>query len=316
MATTHNERVHRVGVLAVPGAQMAAVLGLRDLLSVASTLHAMRGGVGQLAPTVVDDPVAANEVEWTVLIVPPSLGGMPSEPLSASWGQLLHGQHNRGCRLCSVCVGAVHLADLGLLDGRPATTHWGLAADFARRFPLVLLDVDRLVVDDGDIWTAGGLMAWTDLGLHLVGHFLGPTTLVATARHFLIEPGGREQRFYRSFAPVVGHGDTDVLRVQRFLQGHFTERLTVPRMAAQVGVSARTLMRRFRKATGLTTTEYVQNLRVHRARELLESTVDSQQSVAWAVGYEDPGAFRAVFQKWTGLTPSAYRDRFRPRSLG
>ena len=213
-----------------------------------------------------------------------------------------------------MCVGAFLLAELSVLDGRPATTHWGVGEVFAARFPRVDLDTDRMVIDDGDIVTAGGVMAWVDLGLRLVERFLGPTTTLETARYFIVDPGGREQRFYSQFSPTLDHGDEAILKVQRWLQGTIGERPSVDEMAARAGLGRRTFLRRFQGATGLRTREYLQHLAVGRARELLESSSESLQGISWSVGYEDPSAFRKVFLELIGLSPGDYRRRFGRRS--
>ncbi len=159
-------------------------------------------------------------------------------------------------------------------------------------------------------------MAWVDLGLRLVGRFLGPSTLLMTARYFLVDPGGREQRFYSAFSPVLTHGDEAILKVQRWLQSVIGKSPSVVMMAAKAGLGKRTFLRRFKRATGLRTTEYVQHLCVGKSRELLELTSMSQQEIAWKVGYEDPGAFRRVFVKLMGLSPGEYRRRFAPQFEG
>jgi transcriptional regulator GlxA family with amidase domain len=209
-----------------------------------------------------------------------------------------------------VCAGAFLLAETGLLAGRPATTHWALREAFAARFPEVRLDTDRLIVDDGDLITAGGVMAWVDLGLRLIERYLGPSVMLATARFFLVDPGGREQRFYSPFAPVLTHGDAAVLKVQRWLQVRGGDRVSLEAMARKAALGERTFLRRFQKATGLTPIVYVQHLRVGKARELLEASDHSIDEIAWQVGYEDTGAFRKVFQRVMGLTPGEYRRRF------
>lgn len=107
----------------------------------------------------------------------------------------------------------------------------------------------------------------------------------------LIDPAGREQRHYSSFAPRLNHGDEPILKVQHWLQ-------------------ARTFLRRFKAATGLAPSQYTQHLRVGKARELLEFTRRPVDQIAWSVGYEDPGAFRKSFQRVVGLTPGEYRQRF------
>lgn len=308
--------VNLIGILRYPGAQEAAILGLVDLLETANRLRPETTEIQALEVQTLDGEVllSAKTRGLKALILPPSLGqGTPQKypgPLVA-W---LVDRHAEGTLLCSVCAGAFLLAETGLLAGRPATTHWALKEAFLARHPQVLLDTDRLLVDDGDILTAGGLMAWVDLGLKLVHRFLGTATLLATARHFLVDPGGREQRFYTSFAPTLDHGDAAVLRVQHWLQKGAGARVTLPEMAARARLGERTFLRRFQKATGLRPTEYLQLLRVGKARELLEQSDLAVEEIAWRVGYEDTGAFRKVFQRVMGLTPGEYRRRFSVRT--
>lgn len=317
-----------IGLLVYPGAQLSAVHGLTDLFRVAGRLAAERGGAGAPALRVshwrlsdagpgrraeverMPDGPPGPAVPLAALIVPPSLDREPLGDRAAPLADWIAARHAAGAVVCSVCAGAFLLAETGLLAGRPATTHWGLADRFAERFPEVRLDAAKLVVEDGDIITAGGVMAWVDLGLRLVDRLVGPTVMLATARFFLVDPAGREQRFYSSFAPRLNHGDAAVLKVQHWLQSRSAEKPTLPAMAAQAGLGERTFLRRFRKATGLNPTDYLQHLRVGRARELLESSALPVEGVAWEVGYEDSGAFRKVFHRLMGLSPGEYRRRF------
>jgi len=202
------------------------------------------------------------------------------------------------------------LAATGLLAGRPATTHWFFAEAFRERFPDVRMEADRMVVDDGDIITAGGLMAWTDLGLRIVERLLGPSVMMETARFLLIDPSGREQKNYASFAPRLTHGDEAILKVQHWLQGRGAGPVAVAEMAGEAGMEERTFQRRFKAATGMTPVEYVQHIRVGKARELLEFTRRTVDQIAWSVGYEDAAAFRKLFHRITGLSPQDYRQRF------
>lgn len=302
---------HTLGILAYPGAQLAAVHGLKDLLQAASRLRAQQAGPPvSLLVQVLEGPLEHPVSPWTALLLPPSLqGGTPPEPDAplAGW---LRARHGEGTVLCSVCAGAFLLAETGLLEGRPATTHWALAERFAARFPGVALDADKLLIDDGDLLTAGGLMAWVDLGLRLVDRYLGSAALLATARYFLVDPGGREQRFYSSFAPPLAHGDAAILKVQHWLQAHSGDKVSVPQLAARAKLGDRTFLRRFHRATGLNPGQYLQHLRIGKARDLLEQSQLAIDEVAWRVGYEDPSAFRKVFHKLMGLSPGEYRRRF------
>ncbi|CAB3664198.1 GlxA family transcriptional regulator [Achromobacter kerstersii] len=313
-----------VGIVIYPGAQLASVLGLTDLFCVANTVAASYEDQPSLplrvthwkqtargvAPVRVFDNGASTMSRLSALILPPSLAEPTegtSDPSLTDW---LCQQHGAGVVVGSVCAGAFLLAETGLMNGRPMTTHWTYADHLRSRFPDVHVDVDRLIIDDGDVITAGGLMSWTDLGLRLVDRLLGPTVMLATARMMLVDPPGREQRYYSVFSPKLSHGDAAVLKVQHWLQATQGKETRLQVLAAQANLEERTLLRRFQKATGMTTTEYCQHLRVGRARELLQFGSVSIDRVAWEVGYNDPGAFRKVFARIVGLSPSDYRRRF------
>ncbi|HRI63727.1 MAG TPA: helix-turn-helix domain-containing protein [Polyangium sp.] len=303
-----------IGILAYPGAQAAAVEGLVDLLETAQRLRSNNDENGpelsvrkvlaeRSVPAVPDKP-------FTVLVLPPSLSEGAADVQPGPLTSFILDRHREGTLLCSVCAGAFLLGTTGLLSGRPATTHWALRDRFAERFPNVRLDTQKLLIDDGDIVTAGGVMAWIDLGLLLVSRFLGPTKMLATARLWVVDPGGREQRFYDCFAPVLTHGDEAILRVQHWLHAKRTERIDMPTMARVAKLGERTFLRRFHRATGHTPIEYLLLLRIERARELLERSTQSFDEIAFGLGYADPGSFRRVFVSALGLTPGEYRRRF------
>jgi transcriptional regulator GlxA family with amidase domain len=319
----HDTPSFEIGLVQYPGAQQAAILGLTDLFDVANTVacrflnsstpslrisHWQQASAASTPERVFDtQPHAGSRL--SVLILPPTLQVPNPAPPSAlvTW---LKEQHAQGVMLGSVCAGAFLLAATGLLDGRPMTTHWTYAQLLQQCFPNVQVDTDRLIIDDGDIMTAGGLMAWTDLGLRLIDRLLGPSIMLDTARTLVVDPPGREQRYYSAFSPVLMHGDAAVLSVQHWLQATQAKDMTLATLAAQAKLEPRTLLRRFQKATGMTTTEYGQRLRVGRAREMLQFETASIDRVAWEVGYSDAGAFRKVFTRIVGLTPSAYKRRF------
>lgn len=323
---TDADRPPHVGVLIYPGAQMSAVLGLTDLFAVADSLARKRLGVerpllrvSHLGPApapdgrvvaALFDTHAGTAGDPDVIILPPSLGDPPVGAALAPLAGWLKEKHAGGASLASVCAGAFLLGETGLLAGRTVTTHWLYAGPLATRFPDARVDARKLLVDTGDIITAGGLMAWTDLGLLLLDRLLDPAAMVETARFLLIDPPGRDQRCYGDFVPTLDHGDEPVLKVQRWLQAHGTGAVTVGAMAAQAGLEERTFLRRFRAATGLRPIEYCQHLRIGKARALLETTNTAVERIGWDVGYDDPASFRKLFQKLTGLTPSAYRRRF------
>ncbi|MDF2809950.1 MAG: AraC family transcriptional regulator [Microvirga sp.] len=315
-----------IGIVNFPGAQMAAVLGMTDLFTTAEHL-ARRARDGSATPLL-----RVSRWEWTadaiapvrafdtvpdaggspdVLVLPPGLGEPVRREDAVPYAGWLRDRHASGTALGSICKGAFLLGETGLLSGRTVTTHWTYEEEFQARFPKTCVDVDRLLIDDGDILTAGGVMAWTDLSLRLVERFLGAAVMLDTARAFLIDPPGREQSYYSAFSPRLNHGDAPILKVQRWMGETGARSFDLSALVEQSGLEERTLLRRFQKATGLTTTEYVQRLRVGRARELLQQGALTGDQVAWEVGYTDPGAFRKVFARIVGLTPAEYRRRFR-----
>ncbi|WP_404477760.1 GlxA family transcriptional regulator [Novosphingobium sp. BL-52-GroH] len=318
MASAHTGG--EVGLVLYPGCQMAMVHGITDLFAIASMFSAARGGPPiRVSHWTMDaqsrlgrshDTAPGEPGEPAIIIAPGRLTGPPDAEEAAPYARWLLNRHAGGAVLASTCGGAFLLASTGLLAGRPATTHWAFAEAFRARFPEVLVDPDRMVIEDGDIITAGGLMAWTDLGVRLVDRLLGPTVMIETAKFLLIDPTGREQRHYSSFAPRLTHGDETILKVQHWLQARSGRPTSVVDMAQEARLEERTFLRRFKAATGLKPIEYVQHLRIGKARELLEFTRRPVDQIAWSIGYEDASAFRRVFHRILGLSPGEYRSRF------
>ncbi|UYV36096.1 helix-turn-helix domain-containing protein [Rhodobacteraceae bacterium D3-12] len=293
-----------IALLSYSGAQQAAMLGLHDLFTLASGISRKRSGP-ELTLSMNTPPAQTPDIA----ILPPNMSGARGDADEAllDWLRAAHGQ---GAVLASVCAGAFWLGHAGLLDGRPATTHWMLEDEFCAAFPKAQLYPERLLIDDHDIVTAGGLMAWVDLGLFFVERLLGPDIVTQTARHMLVDPRGREQRNWRSFRPRLSHGDDRILPLQHAIESAPAADHSVVALAARARLSPRSLHRRFRAATGLTPNAYVQALRIEKARGLFERSRDSVATIARAVGYEDTPAFTRLFRSSTGLTPSEYRARF------
>lgn len=321
MADRHETEV---GILLYPGAQISAVLAMTDLFIVSNRFSTPRAtpapnpiivshwrieAAGGL-PQRVHETAPSMRARPDVLILPPSLDALATAGMASPYVDWLRDLHAGGGILASVCAGAFLLGETGLLDGRPATTHWILEDQFRARFPRVPVDVDRLLIDGGQILTAGGVMSWTDLCLRLVERLRGAEVMTQAAKFLLVDPPGREQRYYSIFSPRTGHGDAAVLVVQRWLQETEARDISLESLAMKAGLERRTFLRRFRKATGMTTSEYGQRLRVSKACELLQFSSLTVEQIAWDTGYGDPGAFRKIFARFIGLTPGEYRKRF------
>ncbi|MBU2483835.1 MAG: helix-turn-helix domain-containing protein [Alphaproteobacteria bacterium] len=298
-----------LAIIAYDGVQEAAVLGLADLIDAANGISRRQDGVVINVHTVRPDALPPASVAYDAVILPPNRSGArggKDRGLHA-WIQERHGA---GTLTASVCAGLFWLGHAGLLASRPVTTHWALEGEVRATFPDADLQPEHLLIDDNDIVTAGGMMAWVDLGLFFVERWQGVDVLTATARHLLIDPGKREQRNYRSFRPNLNHGDEAVLALQLWMEGHVQDDLSVDALSGRARLSGRTFLRRFKAATGLNPNAYVQALRIEKARGLLERTRDPVSAVGWAVGYQDISAFGRVFRAITGLSAVEYRRRF------
>jgi len=312
-----------IALVAYPGAQQAAILGMTDLLIAADRVSAALPAQANIFRLVVSHWATANatgrlervyssapcSTDPSICILPPALDG-PHEDTDPDMKSWLLERHANGAVLASICSGAFVLGDTGLFNNRTVTTHWTYEDRFRSRYPSARVDTDRIVIDDGDIITAGGVMAWTDLCLTIIARFMGDAVMIEVARGFLIDPPGREQSYYSGFSPDVGHKDEAILKVQDFLEDNEGKIVDVATLATQASLEERTLLRRFQKATGYTTTEYWQRLRVSNAKTKLRGTRLAIDQIGWDVGYTDPSAFRKVFHRIVGLSPSDYRRRF------
>lgn len=242
--------------------------------------------------------------------MPPALSGEYYKTPSLALVTYLQTAHKTGTLLCSACAGAFILANTQLLDHRAATTHWQLATEFNEQFKQVNLNIESLLINDGDIITAGGLMSWIDLGLELVAQFTRPKIMRALGKLLIVDTGKREQRYYGSFTPKFNHGNAQILQVQHYIQKHFDQPLCVAKLAGLAHMSERTFLRQFSNATTLKPIQYIQRIRVQKACDLLETTTQSFEQIALNLSYEDVNSFRKVFIKIIGLSPTAFRARF------
>jgi AraC family transcriptional activator FtrA len=222
----------------------------------------------------------------------------------------LRAAYDRGARIASICTGAFTLAAAGLLDGRRATTHWLHADVLARRWPAVRLDRDVLYTSDGRIFTSAGECAGLDLCLHLVGLDHGSRVANTLARRMVISPhrdGGQAQYIE---APFPATGTQGLAPLLDWARSQLHRPLTVDDLAARAGMSPRTLLRHFRAATGMAPMQWLIRERVVRARELLETTTSSVDSVAAQCGFGTAQSLRVHFARISRTTPRTYRQGF------
>jgi transcriptional regulator GlxA family with amidase domain len=222
----------------------------------------------------------------------------------------LRGLHDAGADIAAACTGAFLLAEAGLLDGKSATTHWAFQEAFRERYPRVRLQPSAIVVDQGRVITSGGATSFLSLSLHIVERVLGMEVARAASKMFLIDANKSPQSAYAIFGPQKDHSDEEILRAQGIIERELAASLSVDDLARQVTMSRRNFVRRFKAATGNAPREYLQRARIEAAKRALETTRRPIGTVAGDVGYDDVVAFRRMFARLTGLTPSDYRARY------
>jgi AraC family transcriptional activator FtrA len=236
------------------------------------------------------------------------------EPPPAALVRTLQRAHARGARLVSICSGVFVLAATGLLDGKRATTHWRYAERLRARFPRIRVEPDVLYVDEGDILTSAGSAAGIDLCLHIVRLDYGAAIANDVARRLVVPPhrdGGQSQ-----YVPAALRIDRkqSLARLLDHVQAHLDLPWTVESFARKAALSPRTLARRFREETGTTPHEWLTHRRVLSAQRRLETTGDSMDEIAEAVGLHTAETLRHHFRRRLRTSPSAYRRRFSLRS--
>jgi AraC family transcriptional regulator, transcriptional activator FtrA len=249
-------------------------------------------------------PAAAEEVACAV---PRAVGGEARAVRDA-----IRAAHRRGARIVSFCSGVFALAGAGILDGRPAATHWLYVDELRRRYPTIRIDGDVLYVDDGQVLTSAGTAAAIDLALHIVRLDHGARMANEVARRMVIPPhrDGGQAQFATTPVPVTVDDDR-LGPVLEWMVEHLDEQLTVPQLARLAAMSPRSFARHFREQTGTTPLRWLQHQRIARAQELLEASDLSIEAIAHRVGLGTAANLRLHFRRATSTTPAAYRQRFR-----
>ncbi|MFF0728620.1 GlxA family transcriptional regulator [Streptomyces sp. NPDC004134] len=221
-----------------------------------------------------------------------------------------------GTRLASICTGAFVLASAGLLDGRPATTHWASGDRFRALFPKVRFDPDVLYVDDGDVLTSAGVASGVDLCLHMIRHDHGSAVANDVARRTVVPPhrDGGQAQFVRR--PVPEPAVSTTAKARAWALGRLHEPLALRDLAACESMSVRTFTRRFRDEVGMSPGQWLTVQRVERARQLLEDTDLQVDRIATDAGFGTAASLRQHMQTALGVSPSAYRRTFRAESDG
>lgn len=247
------------------------------------------------------------------LLLLPAIWRSPLPTLGAAtdWLPAISAAAEAGTRICTVGTASYLLAETGLLDGKPATTHWHYFDRFARRYPRVQLKTRHLITQSDNFYCVGSVNSIADLMIHLVEEWFGSRIARAVENQFSPE-------IRRSFAeaayqdePLTSHHDEIVLEAQEWLQEHLASPITMQTLAEHLELSTRTLNRRFRLATGMSPGQYLGTLRMSLARDLLRHSNLPVSEIAWKTGLQDVSYFGQLFRRHAGVTPLAYREAVR-----
>ncbi|MGE0044989.1 MAG: GlxA family transcriptional regulator [Hyphomonadaceae bacterium] len=253
-----------------------------------------------------------DEIERTDLVIVPTSGIELDVKLDENSALLpwLRKQHAQGAYVAGVCMGAAYLAASGLLDGRTATTHWAVAEDFKRRWPKVNWRAENFVTEDARLLCSGGVCASMDISLYLVEKLCGHEIAVQTAKALLLNMPRTHQTGYAMLPLSPPHDDAKIRELEAYLQQHYRDPVSVEELADRAAMSERTLIRRFKAATGRLPVAYLQAVRMEAAKAMLERESVPVATIAGAVGYDDVAFFRDLFKRATGMAPNEYRARF------
>ena len=322
-------------IVAVPETAGSALYGMIDVLASAGNLWQQLVGVSPgsklITPRIVSPvgqgfccgngiPVApelaVDDDPEAPIVILPELWLAPDEDLRGRYPDLMEWIRRRyksGASIYSACSGAIMLAETGLLNGCNATSHWGYHHLFRSSYPEVRFQPEpNLCFADpaGRIVTAGGTSSWHDLAIHIISRHCSPGEALRIAKVYLLKWHNEGQLPFESLVRRTPHADSIVRECEAWLETHYNTPEPVARVVEHAGIPERTVKRRFKAATGTTLMDHVQNLRIEEAKRQLETGDSSFDDISSEVGYENPGFFRALFKRRTGLTPSQYRKMF------
>ena len=312
----------------------SAVFGLMDAFAIATRRSgsvADRRWSGHTAQIVTDGGgpvrgfggyvISANQSltdarDSAVVVVPPILGRIEAvlerERQLVDW---LAGFRARESIVASACTGAFLLAEAGVGGGLTMTTNPAFSALFLRRYPGIKLSLDKRIVDSPTVICAGSTTAFLDLAVRIVDRLGGHELAVLTAKALSIDKNPGSQLSYSVFVAPKDHGDSSVLHLQDWLEANYARPVTLEDMAREGAMSLRNLNRRFHAATAHSPAQYLRAVRIEIAKRLLESDSGGVDRIAGEVGYQDARAFIRAFAATVGISPGAYRRRFRSQGV-
>ncbi|WP_223609421.1 GlxA family transcriptional regulator [Chryseobacterium sp. OSA05B] len=224
-------------------------------------------------------------------------------------------KYHEKAQLISLCTGAYFLAESGLLDHMPATSHWGAMEDLQKRYPLIDFKPDHVVTYSKAIITGGGGFSSLNAMLYFIEQNSSKEISVELSKLYALDYGRTSQSIFNVFSGQRLHDDDQIHKAQSYIEKTFKTDITVEQIAGEVHMSRRNFIRRFKNATRLNPIEYIQRVKVEAAKKAFETGDANIADVTYSMGYNDLKTFRTVFKKITGLTPVDYRNKFKGQEI-
>jgi len=253
-----------------------------------------------------------SAITKTHLIIIPSLNHNYRQAIKGNQALIdwVEKQYNQGAEIASICTGAFLLASAGLLNGKACSTHWAAADHFRTMFPEVNLQPDKLITDEGGIYTNGGAYSFLNLLIYLIEKYYDRQTAIYCSKVFQIEMDRQSQSAFTIFTGQKLHGDEMVQQAQIYIENKLDEKISIEDLSSRFSVGRRNFDRRFIRATGNTPVEYSQRVKIESAKKALETSRKTINEVMYEVGYSDVKAFREIFRRFTGMSPLEYRSKY------
>lgn len=287
-----------------------------QILQVSDSLNAIEtpGGI-QLTPelTIHQLPPAGSGI--APLIYLPGLWRNPEKSLRQHPRLILwlQEQIKAGATVCAAGTGSCFLAETGLLDGKPATSHWFYLDTFQQRYPEIQLKRQHLITQAGKLYCAASVNAIADLTVHLISQLFDRATSAHVERHFSHEARRPFENISFLDDQPSRHQDEEIIQIQLWLTQNFNKSFQLADLSSKFDMSSRNFDRRFKAATGKTPLGYLQEIRIANARDLLKNSNLSVLEIAQRVGYQDSAHFTSLFKKLIRMTPSAFRKSVRSK---
>ncbi len=267
--------------------------------------------LGNGAFSVKTDILISDLKKTDLVIIPALAGDMKSViALNKDLAPWIVRQYKAGAEVASLCLGAFLLASTGLLNGKACSTHWLSANEFRSMFPEVEITDGTIITEVDGLYSSGGATSYWNLLLHIIEKQAGREIAIMAAKFFAIEIDRKSQSPFVMFNGQKKHEDEPVKQAQEYIEHHYTDKLSVEELADRFAIGRRHFERRFKQATSNTPSAYIQRVRIEAAKKDLENTAKNVGEIMYDVGYTDVKAFRSVFKKLTGLSPTDYKQKY------